>query len=237
MSKTGGGRGTNPYRVKGTSKAKRTNENSPRLSTSDDEVSATPSGATPVGEDYREFFVEECKWVATLEELNRVESTNITVARVWLALHPFESASDLLTQASLRELHRRMFCEVWTWAGRIRVRETTIGVDPSLIIENFENVIQDAQTHIQHATFPPEEIAVRFHWQLVGIHPFANGNGRHARLATNELARVMDLGESYFSWGRRSGQPSEDVRAVYLAALRIADSSGDLEPLLQVATT
>jgi Fic-DOC domain mobile mystery protein B len=236
MSKTGGGRGTNQYRVKGTDKAKRATGSSPRFPTSNDEMHATPTGATPVDEDYREFFVDGCKWVNTLEELNRVESANITAATVWLALHPFEAASNLLTQASLRELHCRMFCDVWTWAGRIRVRETSLGVDPSLIVESFENVLRDAKTQIQQVTFPPEEIAIRFHWQLVRIHPFANGNGRHARLATNELARVINLGESYFSWGRRSGQPSEAVRAAYLAALRVADANGDLEPLRRIAT-
>jgi Fic-DOC domain mobile mystery protein B len=207
----------------------------PRTHFSNDDIHDPPPGATPIDEDYREYLVEACKWVTSQSHLNQVEAANITNARIWLVRNQFESADDLLSQASLHNLHRQMFCDVWTWAGCIRARETSIGVDPSLIVERLENVLRDARTHIQLTSFPLEEIAVRFHWQLVRIHPYPNGNGRHARLVTNELARVIGLGESYFSWGARSGARPQDVRAEYLAALREADATGDLERLLRIA--
>ena len=45
----------------------------------------------------------------------------------------------------------------------------------------------------------PDEITVRFHHRLVAIHPFPNGNGRHARLIADVL--VTKLGRPAFSWG------------------------------------
>lgn len=43
------------------------------------------------------------------------------------------------------------------------------------------------------------QLAARFHYELVSIHPFPNGNGRHARLATDLL--LLRSGQARFSWG------------------------------------
>jgi fido (protein-threonine AMPylation protein) len=65
----------------------------------------------------------------------------------------------------------------------------------------------------------------------VAIHPFANGNGRHARTVT-DLLLVQRLGRSRFSWGRGNLTDSSEVRKRYIDALRAADR-GDYGPLLQ----
>jgi fido (protein-threonine AMPylation protein) len=77
-----------------------------------------------------------------------------------------------------------------------------------------------------------DEIAIDFHHQLVAIHMFPNGNGRHARLAADLLAER--LGQPPFPWGRSDLVSVSDVRAAYVAALRAADA-GDLAPLLAFA--
>jgi fido (protein-threonine AMPylation protein) len=64
----------------------------------------------------------------------------------------------------------------------------------------------------------------------VWIHPFPNGNGRHARLATDLLS--VRLGQPRFSWGRVNLVDAGETRRAYVAALRAADGH-DIQPLLE----
>jgi Fic-DOC domain mobile mystery protein B len=90
-------------------------------------------------------------------------------------------------------------------------------------------LLDDSRYWIEHDTYPPDEIATRFHHRLVWIHPFPNGNGRHARLATDLL--LTALGRPRFSWGRVSLVDRGKTRLTYVAALRAADGH-DIQPLL-----
>lgn len=83
---------------------------------------------------------------------------------------------------------------------------------------------------MEHDTYPPDEIAARFHHRLVFIHPFANGNGRHARLATDLL--LVKLGQTRFSWGQVNLVDASETRQRYISALRAADRH-DYGPLLE----
>ena len=71
-------------------------------------------------------------------------------------------------------------------------------------------LLDDTKAWIEHKSYARDEIAVRFHHRLVQIHPFANGNGRHARLMADLL--VIELGAERFSWGRTNLQDANDVR-------------------------
>jgi fido (protein-threonine AMPylation protein) len=75
------------------------------------------------------------------------------------------------------------------------------------------------------------EVAVRFHHRLVSIHPFPNGNGRHARVMADVL--LMECcGCPGIDWvGGQDLQTMTLRRADYIAALRAADC-GDYAPLL-----
>jgi fido (protein-threonine AMPylation protein) len=53
------------------------------------------------------------------------------------------------------------------------------------IRESLAALLGDARYWLAHQTYPPDEIAVRFHHSWAFIHPFANGNGRHARLTSD----------------------------------------------------
>ncbi len=46
----------------------------------------------------------------------------------------------------------------------------------------LKHLLDDTQFWIDHTTYPPDEIAVRFKHRIVSIHCFPNGNGRHTRL-------------------------------------------------------
>jgi Fic-DOC domain mobile mystery protein B len=196
-----------------------------------------PAGATPLElEDVKGLIPT---WVATRGDLNAVEHENIVRAMVWASASPLmHSRGSLLTAESMKTLHRRMFGAVWKWAGRYRQHDTNIGAPWAFVPARVHELLADvvAQT-ADPGSLPwtPDELAVRFHHRLVVIHPFPNGNGRHARFAADLL--VETLGESPFTWGTQNpGQPGE-ARRVYLDALRTADARYDYEPLLAFART
>ncbi len=79
----------------------------------------------------------------------------------------------------------------------------------------------------------PIQIAIRFHHRLVSIHPFPNGNGRHARLIADVL--IEQLGGLRFSWGGSSSLvEASSLRQRYITALQQADR-GDISALLAFA--
>ena len=125
-----------------------------------------------------------------------------------------------------------MFRDVWRWAGHYRMTARNIGVDAHQIAVDMRTLLDDVRYWIEHTTFPPDEIALRFHHRLVAIHCYPNGNGRHSRLAADALA--LQLGRPRFSWGQENLIAPGDTRARYIAALRAADNH-DVGPLLEFA--
>ena len=127
-------------------------------------------------------------------------------------------------------LHKRMYGSVWKWAGQARQSERNIGRgDWWALREHLHQLLGNIAAQIDYKGRDPDEIAIDFHHQLVAIHIFPNGNGRHARLAADLLAER--LGRTVFSWGRSDLVSAGDARAAYVAALKAADA-GDLQPLL-----
>ncbi|WP_328526843.1 mobile mystery protein B [Kribbella sp. NBC_00359] len=194
-----------------------------------------PYGATPVEEEDRQYLLAPHQGIETMAELNDVESSNIAGARFWIRDEAFD-VPDLLSVPVQCAIHRRMFDQVWDWAGRIRTRELSIGIDPYRIREDWPAALGDATYWVENRTFSPAELVLRLHHRTVQIHPFQNGNGRHARIVAEELALALGLGEDCFSWGGHLGVPLDQQRAAYLAALRRFDENrDDIEPLLRFA--
>jgi Fic-DOC domain mobile mystery protein B len=97
---------------------------------------------------------------------------------------------------------------------------------------DVQQAIYDARYWVEHLTYPPDEIAVRFSHRIVATHPFPNENGRFARLVGDLLAR--QLKQPPFTWGRANLVNTGETRARYVEALRAADNH-DIEPLLLFA--
>ena len=167
-------------------------------------------------------------YIAYRSELNEAEQENIARAQAW-ALNRHR---DPLSEKFVKDLHRQMLGEVWRWAGKFRTSERNLGVAYWEIPAAIHQLLGDAKAWIEYKTYPPDEIAVRFHHRLVQIHPFPNGNGRHSRLVADLL--VMRLGRDRFSWGRESLRDAGAVRQRYISALQAADDY-DLGPLLAFA--
>ena len=185
-----------------------------------------PDDATPLAPD-------ECRGlllsaIAFRHELNRAEPDNIRRAQEW----PLSRRRPLLSEPFVRQRHPQMFGDVWRWAGAFRTTERNIGIPFYEIPVALRQLLADAEAWITHAVYSPDEAAVRVHHRLVQIHPFPNGNGRHARLLADLL--VMHLGGARFTWGSARLEDAGEVRRRYIEALRAADQH-DLAPLVAFA--
>lgn len=170
---------------------------------------------TPLTGEEREQLIPS--YITLRHELNEAEQINIGAALRWADAR----TRDVLDRDFLSELHQRMFGDVWRWAGQYRMTARNIGVEAYRIAMDVQQAIEDARYWVEHSTYPPEEIAVRFSHRLVAIHPFPNGNGRFSRLAGDLLAR--QLGQPTFTWGRVNLISAAETRARYIEALQAAD--------------
>jgi Fic-DOC domain mobile mystery protein B len=187
-----------------------------------------PEGATPL--DPNEMGGLKFKHITTREELDELEQANIESGLRWLARH----RGDVLTDDFAINLHKRLFGDVWDWAGTFRRTGKTIGIDAIHIPVELRMLMDNARYWAEHQTYPASEAAVRFHHRLVQIHAFPNGNGRHSRImADTILARVYKA--EPIDWaGGHDLQKMNVRRAAYIAALKSADA-GDFSPLMTFA--
>lgn len=189
---------------------------------------AQPDDATPLTPEEQEGLKQT--WITTRADLNEAEQVNIDQAVAWTAKL---SDRELLTEEFAFDLHKRMFGDVWTWAGTRRNTGKNIGVDPTQIYIRLGGLLADARYWVQASTYPPDQIAIRLHHGLVFIHPFPNGNGRHARLMADLLIR--QLGGEPFTWGGGATlQDISELREQYIHALKRADDH-DFEDLFAFA--
>lgn len=114
-----------------------------------------------------------------------------------------------------------MLRDVLRWAGKFRNSERNRRIDHWEIRAALRQPLDDTVALIEFRTYPNDEIAVRFHLRLVVIHPFPNGNVRHARFMADLLA--IWLGERRFCWGRGSLESGGELRRRYIEALQSAD--------------
>jgi Fic-DOC domain mobile mystery protein B len=180
-------------------------------------------GATPLDADELACLIP--KHITTQGELNEWEQLNIEHGETWAR----RQRKDILDEGFVRQLHKEMFGETWSWAGIFRKSDKNIGVEWQHVGVKLRDLLDDVRYQIDHATYPPDEIAARFHHRLVAIHPFPNGNGRHARMMADLL--IQKLGQPRFSWGSKSLIAATETRRSYIDSLRAADS-GNIQPLL-----
>jgi Fic-DOC domain mobile mystery protein B len=185
------------------------------------------SAATPLDPDEAADLIPA--HLATVAQLNEWESTNILLAEAWA----FDRRhTDVTTEDFVKALHRRMFDQTWRWAGRYRTTEKNLGSPPHLVPTEVREACANAAYWRTNRVFTPTELAVRFHHRIVAVHPFPNGNGRHARLLADVTLFSMD--EDRLTWGRTNLQEPGSARSEYIGALRAADS-GDFKRLLRLS--
>ncbi|MEI9421322.1 mobile mystery protein B [Mesorhizobium sp. Cs1299R1N1] len=188
-----------------------------------------PVGATPL--DPNELGGLRHKHITTQAELDELEQSNIASGLLWLSR---TRRKDILTHGFAVELHRRLFGEVWHWAGAFRTTGKNIGVDPVQIGVQLREALDDALYWADRGTYVPVEAAVRLHHRIVFIHPFANGNGRHARILADAMLEKV-YGVDPIDWADGADLlKMNERRAAYISALKAADRH-DISPLLAFA--
>lgn len=192
-----------------------------------DELFQEEEGATSLTHEEKLGLIPS--YITQRRELNEVEQINITEGERWA----FSRARSVLDLNFLRALHKRMFGKVWRWAGDYsKERHRRLGSDDYQIPIDLQALMGEVQAWIEFESFPPDEIALRFHHRLTQIHPFPNGNGRFSRTAADLL--ITRLGGQRFSWGRVNLVNASITRRAYIETLQAADNHS-LEPLLAFA--
>jgi Fic-DOC domain mobile mystery protein B len=176
-----------------------------------------PVGATPIDLDEVQGLL--LSHIRTRAELDRWEQENISEAEDVVLRR---KQKDILTEKYARNLHKKMFGTVWRWAGDFRRSQKNIGIEWMQVPVALRQLFQEVNGWLEYNSYPPDEIAARFHHRLVAIHAFSNGNGRHARLLADVLL-VHLLGRERFSWGQENMTDAGECRHRYIAALQAAD--------------
>lgn len=190
-------------------------------------------GATPLtDEDLQGLRIPS---VRTHGDLNQAEAANIVRGQEWALRARSARMPDMLSDRFMQRLHEAMFGTVWTWAGDYRLVDTNIGVPHHLIREHLHNVYADAHAWIEHDTYSPEEFSVRLHYRIVTVHPFPNGNGRHARMLA-DIVLARHFKRPALPWRNSPLNTANAVRQAYIAALVAADHH-DFGPLMTFATS
>lgn len=185
-------------------------------------------GHTPLDEEEKEGLL--IPTITTLGELDEFEQQNIERAIKWTMGRKFKK-DDILTEDFVKLVHKKMYQEVWAWAGEFRKTNKNIGVDRYKIAIELRKLLGDCKFWIDHGTYPPDETAVRFKHRIVQIHCFSNGNGRHSRMMGDLIVeKIFD--KPVFTWGANSDLTNAGMREEYITAVKAADMN-NIKPLLE----
>lgn len=176
----------------------------------------TDDNSTPLTEEEKQQL--KVKWITTRTELNELEAKGIADAEIWLLK---TNKKDILNETFIKTLHRKMFGEIWKWAGTFRTTERNIGAALYEIQPKLKILLDDTKFWIENNTYSKKEIAIRFHHRLVQIHPFPNGNGRTSRIMADLIMR--SFGHNGLDWGNGNLTEISKLRAMYISALQEAD--------------
>lgn len=187
-------------------------------------------GQTPLDEEEKEGLL--IPTIATRGELDEFEQQNIEKAILWVMGRSFKT-DKVFTEKFIRSVHKRMYGDVWAWAGEYRKSNKNLGIDYWLIPTQLKQLLDDANYWYKSNTYSPDEMALRFKHRIVSIHCFPNGNGRHSRIMADIIIEKI-YKQPVFSWGAANLKKASDARKEYLKAIKVADK-GDYSLLLDFA--
>jgi Fic-DOC domain mobile mystery protein B len=185
---------------------------------------------TPIDEDEKEGLL--INTITTRGELDEFEQIGVEKAIEWTLKRNLR-LEYILTEDFVRELHKRMFDNIWIWAGQFRTSNKNLGVDKDQIRIEIKKLLDDCKYWIDNKIFNEDAIGVRFSHRIVTTHPFVNGNGRHSRLIADILVN-HGLSRPIFSWGSLNLTAKGTARSKYLKALKDADNN-DYRSLIEFA--
>lgn len=187
-------------------------------------------GQTPIDDEEKEGLLIET--ISTKADLDEFEQLNIEEALQWVFNKKF-NPRQVFTEKFICNLHKRMYGNIWAWAGTFKKTDKNIGVDKHQIPMNLKVLCDDALYWIENNTYSPEETAIRFKHRIVSIHCFPNGNGRHSRLMADIIIGKL-FNKELFTWGTNNLSKANETRKAYLQAVKQADQN-NYQPLLDFA--
>jgi len=187
-------------------------------------------GQTPLNENEKEGL--KIKSITTQKELDEFEQLNIEKAIEW-TIHANLKPEKILTEKFIKDFHKKMYRDVWKWAGEFRRTEKNIGISWTQIGIELKKLLEDTKYWVENETYLPEEIAIRFKHRIVAIHCFPNGNGRHSRIMADIIIESI-FGKEIFTWHKSNMVKPDEIRKSYILALREADK-GNIAPLVEFA--
>ncbi len=187
-------------------------------------------GQTPLNEEEKDGLL--IKTITTHGELDEHEQLNIEKAIEWTIKTKFKN-DQILTEKFIKALHKKMFVNVWSWAGEFRKSEKNLGVTWIKIGIELRALLEDTKYWIENKIFSNEEIAIRFKHRLVNIHCFPNGNGRHSRIMADIIMQSI-FGVEPFTWNHSNMVKADQTRKNYISAIREGDN-GNIQPLIDFA--
>lgn len=131
-------------------------------------------------------------------ELDKVEATFAAVRSYELAVNPVPGDFDL---AHLQQIHRRLFGDVYDWAGQLRTvdisKGTTRFASHQQIASYAPQITRPLARDQRLQGLSPEQFSSRaghYLGELNVLHPFREGNGRSIREFIGQLARDAGYG-------------------------------------------
>lgn len=122
---------------------------------------------------------------------------------------------ELLSDHFVRDLHARMYEELWNWGGQLRRLELNIGVAPEQIAVDLRTGLDDIAFRWTHTDdWTPRQLGIAVHAEVVRIHPFVDGNGRSTRfLADLVFAAAQEPTVAQYNWDIDKGRYIDLLRA------------------------
>src|SRR5690606_20320282 len=123
----------------------------------------------------------------------------------------------------LRNVHFKMFKEVWDWAGLYYLGPLrNIGIKSTHIPLQVRELCDDVRFWLEQTTdLTFLEQSAHIHFRLAKLHTFSNGNGRHARFIADLYLHSL-LGQKP-AWTEGVLITNTDARKKYIQCLRNAD--------------
>ena len=185
-------------------------------------------GATPLSEE--DIAGLKLANITTQGDLNEAEAENIIRGQEWALRSRTSKLLQMLSDDYVLRLHKEMFGDVWKWAGKFRQSDLNIGVPSHRVRTDLRQLYDEVLGWLQYQSYPPDEIAIRLHYRVVTIHPFQNGNGRHARMLAH-MTMTRHFNVKPLPWGGSRLRDADATRKAYIDALVAADNR-DFAPLL-----
>jgi Fic-DOC domain mobile mystery protein B len=187
-----------------------------------------PEGATPGGDTSGLIRTD----LTTSDARNAAETEAIdeTYAKYVHKARKKKPGSGWLTDELIRKVHSDMFGSIWEWAGKYRRHNSNLGVQWLRIPEEVKKFCGGFAVWDSDGSMPVLEIAARLQNRLTWIHPFTNGNGRHARLITDIFFDSREHRLPEWPQIHRMAQ-GDAIRTQYINAMKTADQ-GKYEDLV-----